>query len=415
MKIVTLFLYITAYLYIIFEPQISSVTTVLFGITAVLVTSHFNFSNLSTIIDFNTIFILTGMMIIISVLKERGVFTEISKIIIKLSNGNMLRAVFLINISIFFLSGFLDNVTTILIFIPILFYIADTMQVDSKPLLINAVLFSNLGGMTTAIGDPPNIIIYSVSHQTFSSFLLHLMPIGILVLVSQLLLLKRSLRDKSVNLVFETNDVTENLKNKGWKQYFLFFLVIVCLMIFHEQLGIELGIITMLGGMLILFFENRDVQSIVLDIDWDTLVLIMGLYFLNFSLEQLRLFEPVVTILSRISTDSVLILIVLWSAIFLSGFFSSLPVTLLYLSVIQKLVSMGRPNSLYWALVLGVGIGGNLTPVASMCNIVGNNLLKNLKNEKLNFIEFTKNMLKPVVMSGIISSVVLYIFSLVYN
>ena len=415
MKIVTLFLYITAYLYIIFEPQISSVTTVLFGITAVLVTSHFNFSNLSTIIDFNTIFILTGMMIIISVLKERGVFTEISKIIIKLSNGNMLRAVFLINISIFFLSGFLDNVTTILIFIPILFYIADTMQVDSKPLLINAVLFSNLGGMTTAIGDPPNIIIYSVSHQSFVSFLLHLMPIGILVLVSQLLLLKRSLRDKSVNFVFETNDVTENLKNKGWKQYFLFFLVIVCLMIFHEQLGIELGIITMLGGMLILFFENRDVQSIVLDIDWDTLVLIMGLYFLNFSLEQLRLFEPVVTILSRISTDSVLILIVLWSAIFLSGFFSSLPVTLLYLSVIQKLVSMGRPNSLYWALVLGVGIGGNLTPVASMCNIVGNNLLKNLKNEKLSFIEFTKNMLKPVVMSGIISSVVLYIFSLVYN
>jgi len=415
LKIVTLFLYITAYLYIIFEPQISSVTTVLFGITAVLVTSHFNFSNLSTIIDFNTIFILTGMMIIISVLKERGVFTEISKIIIKLSNGNMLRAVFLINISIFFLSGFLDNVTTILIFIPILFYIADTMQVDSKPLLINAVLFSNLGGMTTAIGDPPNIIIYSVSHQTFSSFLLHLMPIGILVLVSQLLLLKRSLRAKSVNFVFETNDVTEDLKNKGWKQYFLFFLVIVCLMIFHEQLGIELGIITMLGGMLILFFENRDVQSIVLDIDWDTLVLIMGLYFLNFSLEQLRLFEPVVTILSRISTDSVLILIVLWSAIFLSGFFSSLPVTLLYLSVIQKLVSMGRPTSLYWALVLGVGIGGNLTPVASMCNIVGNNLLKNLKNEKLSFIEFTKNMLKPVVMSGIISSVVLYIFSLVYN
>ena len=413
MKIVTLFLYITAYLYIIFEPQISSVTTFLFGITAVLVTSQFNFSNLSTIIDFNTIFILTGMMIIISVLKERGVFTEISKTIIKLSNGNMLRAVFLINISIFFLSGFLDNVTTILIFIPILFYIADTMQVDSKPLLINAVLFSNLGGMTTAVGDPPNIIIYSVSHQSFVSFLLHLMPIGILVLVSQLLLLKRSLRDKSVNFVFETNDVTENLKNKGWKQYFLFFLLIVCLMIFHEQLGIELGIITMLGGMLILFFENRDVQSIVLDIDWDTLVLIMGLYFLNFSLEQLRLFEPVVTILSRISTDSVLILIVLWSAIFLSGFFSSLPVTLLYLSVIQKLVSMGRPTSLYWALVLGVGIGGNLTPVASMCNIVGNNLLKNLKNEKLSFIEFTKNMLKPVVISGIISSVVLYIFSFI--
>ncbi|WP_448375518.1 SLC13 family permease [Fervidobacterium sp.] len=240
MKLLVLLLYTIAYLYIIFEPHISSVTTFLLGIAAVLLTSRFNFSELSTIVDFNTIFILAGMMIIISILKEQGIFTEISKRILLISKGNIVRTVFLINMAIFFLSGFLDNVTTILIFIPILFYIADAIQIDAKPLLISSVFFSNLGGMTTAIGDPPNIIIYSVSKQSFISFVTHLMPVGVVVLFLQLFLLGKKLETHGMNFVFDTQSIKQDAKNPQLIKYLVIFLIVLIAMTFHEQLDIEL-------------------------------------------------------------------------------------------------------------------------------------------------------------------------------
>lgn len=155
MKLFVLFIYALAYAFIIFRPQISSVTTFLFGIVAILLLGEFNFAELSKIVDFNTLSILFGMMLTISVLKEHGVFNAISEKIVKFSKGNMIKAILLIDVAIFLLSSLLDNVTTILIFIPILLYIADITSVDYKLLTINAIFFSNLGGMTTAIGDPP--------------------------------------------------------------------------------------------------------------------------------------------------------------------------------------------------------------------------------------------------------------------
>jgi Na+/H+ antiporter NhaD/arsenite permease-like protein len=410
---IVLLLYAVAYAYIIFLPQISSVTTFLFGLTSVLVIGNFDFSRLSLIIDFNTLFILLGMMTLVSILKENGVFVEISKIILKASRGRVYVTIFFIYIAIFFLSSFLDNVTTILIFIPILFYISDALRIDSKMLLINAVLFSNLGGMTTAIGDPPNIIIYSVSRLSFISFITHLMPVGVTLLLVQFAFLGKKLHAEGVNTIFQSDVENDTFESRKWRYYLLAFVFIATLMAFHEKLGIELGIVTVLGAMSILFIEGKNFQSVVNEIDWDTLLLITGLYFLNFSIEHLDFYRPFVLALSKINSPYLLVLVVLWSSILLTGFLSALPVTLMYLVIIKKLVLGGALSTLYWALAIGVGIGGNLTPVASMCNIVANNLFKNLKNERLTFLEFTKNMLKPVLLSGIISSVFLLIFSFI--
>jgi len=410
---IVLLLYAVAYAYIILLPHISSVTTFLFGLTSVLVVGDFDFSRLSVIVDFNTLFILLGMMTLVSILKENGVFVEISKIILKASRGRVYVTIFFIYIAIFFLSSFLDNVTTILIFIPILFYISDALRIDSKMLLINAVLFSNLGGMTTAIGDPPNIIIYSVSRLSFISFITHLMPVGVTLLLVQFAFLGKKLHAEGVNTIFQSDVENDTFESRKWRYYLLAFVFIATLMAFHEKLGIELGIVTVLGAMSILFIEGKNFQSVVNEIDWDTLLLITGLYFLNFSIEHLDFYRPFVLALSKINSPYLLVLVVLWSSILLTGFLSALPVTLMYLVIIKKLVLGGALSTLYWALAIGVGIGGNLTPVASMCNIVANNLFKNLKNERLTFLEFTKNMLKPVLLSGIISSVFLLIFSFI--
>jgi len=404
LTIFILFIYTIAYAFIIFRPHISSVTTLLFGIVSILLLGEFNFENLPAIVDFNTLFILLGMMLTISILKKHGVFNEISERIVEFSKGNMILAILLIDVAIFLLSSLLDNVTTILIFIPILLYIADITDIDYKLLTINAIFFSNLGGMTTAIGDPPNIVIYAVSNLSFMSFIYNLMPIGFIVLVIQILVLNRNFKKITYRAQITESSMQ---KNNTWILYFIGFMFIVLLMALHEEVGLELGFITLVGALIMLFVEGTDFQSVISEVDWDTLFLITGLYMLNGALEKVEIFAPLINLFEPIKTSLLLAIIILWSSLLLTGFLSALPVTLLYVTIIKKLVSLGAPIDLYWALALGVGIGGNLTPVASMCNIVGSNVLKNYKKRTLTFSEFLSSMLKPVMLSGIISTVFL--------
>jgi len=401
LTIFILFIYTIAYAFIIFKPHISSVTTLLFGIVSILLLGEFNFENLPAIVDFNTLFILLGMMLTISILKKHGVFNEISERIVEFSKGNMILAILLIDVAIFLLSSLLDNVTTILIFIPILLYIADITDIDYKLLTINAIFFSNLGGMTTAIGDPPNIVIYAVSNLSFMSFIYNLMPIGFIVLVIQILVLNRNFKKITYRAQITESSMQ---KNNTWILYFIGFMFIVLLMALHEEVGLELGFITLVGALIMLFVEGTDFQSVISEVDWDTLFLITGLYMLNGALEKIEIFAPLINLFEPIKTSLLLAIIILWSSLLLTGFLSALPVTLLYVTIIKKLVSLGAPIDLYWALALGVGIGGNLTPVASMCNIVGSNVLKNYKKRTLTFSEFLSSMLKPVMLSGIIST-----------
>jgi len=401
LTIFILFIYTIAYAFIIFKPHISSVTTLLFGIVSILLLGEFNFENLPAIVDFNTLFILLGMMLTISILKKHGVFNEISERIVKFSKGNMILAILLIDVAIFLLSSLLDNVTTILIFIPILLYIADITDIDYKLLTINAIFFSNLGGMTTAIGDPPNIVIYAVSNLSFMSFIYNLMPIGFIVLIIQILVLNRKFKKITYKAQITESSMQ---KNNTWILYFIGFMFIVLLMALHEEVGLELGFITLVGALIMLFVEGTDFQSVISEVDWDTLFLITGLYMLNGALEKIEIFAPLINLFEPIKTSLLLAIIILWSSLLLTGFLSALPVTLLYITIIRKLVSLGAPIDLYWALALGVGIGGNLTPIASMCNIVGSNVLKNYKKRTLTFSEFLSSMLKPVMLGGIIST-----------
>ncbi len=401
MNFIIFLLYILAYLLIIFRPKTASVTTFLIAISSLLILNKADFKNIGEIVDFNTLMILFGMMVIVSVMKEKNVFIGISNAIIHFSKGNFFKMLVLINAGIFFLSGFLDNVTTILIFIPILFYTSDVLNLDSKVLTLSAVLFSNLGGMSTAIGDPPNIIIHSASKIPFLDFITNIMPIALILLIIQLIILRKGIKFGQVS--FEKQET--KVINKNWKYYLIYFFGVIFIMAFHDKLKLELGFVTILSGLILLFFENDDFNSRIQDVDWDILFLISGLYILNWSIEHTKLFDKLVFYLIPLKESIILPLLILWISIFLSGFIGALPTTLIFITIIKKLTYHMPVSLLYWSLVLGVGIGGNLTPVASMCNIIGNNLIRKLKNEHISFSEFTKNMLKPVLYGAIISSV----------
>ncbi|ODN30786.1 citrate transporter [Fervidobacterium thailandense] len=396
-------MYVLSYLFIVLRPNIAPVTTMLFGLTSVLLVGWMNLADFSRLVDFNTMFVLIGMMITVSILKERGVFSAIAERIVKLGKGKILTIVTLVYVSIFFLSAFLDNVTTILIFIPILLYICDISGIDYKLVTANAIFFSNLGGMTTAIGDPPNIVIYSASRLSFVAFILYLMPIGFLIAVATLVV---TLRDMGrVDLRMEEKE-QYSTPSRVLLMLIPFGLVVFG-MAFHEVLELELGIVALFGALILMFSERKSFQEIASEIDWDTLFLIAGLYLLDAAIERLGLFLPLITILKPFARSVLLSVGVLWGSIVLTGFLSALPVTMIMLAVVKKLILYGASTKLYWALALGVGIGGNLTPVASMCNIVGNNVILRYKNERISFGEFMKASLKPVLTGGIISSVYL--------
>ncbi|WP_101494142.1 SLC13 family permease [Fervidobacterium thailandense] len=403
MKLLVLLMYVLSYLFIVLRPNIAPVTTMLFGLTSVLLVGWMNLADFSRLVDFNTMFVLIGMMITVSILKERGVFSAIAERIVKLGKGKILTIVTLVYVSIFFLSAFLDNVTTILIFIPILLYICDISGIDYKLVTANAIFFSNLGGMTTAIGDPPNIVIYSASRLSFVAFILYLMPIGFLIAVATLVV---TLRDMGrVDLRMEEKE-QYSTPSRVLLMLIPFGLVVFG-MAFHEVLELELGIVALFGALILMFSERKSFQEIASEIDWDTLFLIAGLYLLDAAIERLGLFLPLITILKPFARSVLLSVGVLWGSIVLTGFLSALPVTMIMLAVVKKLILYGASTKLYWALALGVGIGGNLTPVASMCNIVGNNVILRYKNERISFGEFMKASLKPVLTGGIISSVYL--------
>lgn len=401
MNFLVFLLYILAYLLIIFRPKTASVTTFLIAISSLIVLNNTNFENIGEIVDFNTLLILFGMMVIVSVMKEKGVFIGVSNAIIDFSKGNFFKMLVLINVGVFFLSGFLDNVTTILIFFPILFYLSDVLNLDSRVLGLNAILFSNIGGMSTAIGDPPNIVIYSVSKIPFLDFITNIMPIALILLIIQLVILRKGIKFEQTS--FQRQE--RNVVNKNWKYYLLYFIGVIFLMAFHDKFKLELGFITILSGLTLLFFESEDFNSRIQDIDWDMLFLISGLYILNWSIEHTKIFDILVFYLMPLKGSVILPLLILWVSIFSSGFIGALPTTLIFITIIKKLTYHMPVSLLYWSLVLGVGIGGNLTPIASMCNIIGNNLIRKLKNEYISFSEFTKNMLKPVLYGAIISSV----------
>ncbi|HOJ93642.1 MAG TPA: SLC13 family permease [Fervidobacterium nodosum] len=263
MNFLVFLLYILAYLLIIFRPKTASVTTFLIAISSLIVLNNTNFENIGEIVDFNTLLILFGMMVIVSVMKEKGVFIGVSNAIIDFSKGNFFKMLVLINVGVFFLSGFLDNVTTILIFFPILFYLSDVLNLDSRVLGLNAILFSNIGGMSTAIGDPPNIVIYSVSKIPFLDFITNIMPIALILLIIQLVILRKGIKFEQTS--FQRQE--RNVVNKNWKYYLLYFIGVIFLMAFHDKFKLELGFITILSGLTLLFFESEDFNSRIQDID----------------------------------------------------------------------------------------------------------------------------------------------------
>jgi len=376
-------------LYLIITEKVDRVIAVSSGallmIIAGIVFGFYSQRQALASIDFNTLGLLLGMMIIVSILKRTGFFTYIAISLAKLSRGRPWMLMALLGISTAFISMMVDNVTTIMIIGPISILVCDILGINPLPILMSEILLSNIGGVGTLIGDPPNILIGSASGHSFNDFLLNLFPVTVIVVFLSFFILKfihrRHLSGKARNFQAVLNiDARKAVKNPmGMVKCLLALFVTFSLFFFHEHIGLSPSFIALLGAGLAFLLLRPDPEQIFRDVEWPILAFFACFFVIIGGLQE----TGVLSILAKKTLFLADIDIRLYkiSLLWLAGIFTSLtgavPFTMVMLPVIKTLLTLGiNGDSLWWILALGVGFGANGLPIGSAASILGISISK---------------------------------------
>lgn len=336
-------------------------------------------------IDFNTIGLLMGMMILVAIIKKTGFLTFIAIITAKASRGNLYFLMILLGFVTAFLSMLIDNVTTLVIIGPATILIADVLGVSAIPFLITEVVFSNIGGVGTLIGDPPNIMIASAAGFSFNDFLRHLFPVVMITLVSLVLVVVMLFRKDIANAKDNFDgvmamDERKAIQNARGIKRSLFCLFIVLLMfVFHDQLHFEPAFIALFGGMMGLLLVQPDPEEIFREVEWDVLFFFSSLFVLVGAAEKTGVFTHVaewITHFAKINF-SLCATLMMWCASGISTFIGSIAFTASAIPVIKGVpLEPDKVETLWWVLALGAGFGGNGLPVSSAAGMLCLAILK---------------------------------------
>ena len=372
----------------------------------------------ATYIDFNTIFLLLGMMTFVSVLEESGLFQYIGIRIVQHSGRSSKKLFIMLTLFVAVMSGFLDNVTTILVAMPLTFAVTEPLGMDPLPFVIGEIFASNIGGTMTLIGDPPNIMIGSEAHLDFIQFLINTGPVAILMLfLSDLMLILFFRKEFSKEIdkkVIESLDPKTSISSvRDFRLSIVFFVATVTLFLLQSVTHIENSAIAMTAGFTsMLFMEGKKVDYILKKVDWSTLTFFLGLFVMVGALGDTGVLNELAKIMISFSHNSYKLmeaLIISFSAV-LSSIIDNVPLTATLIPVIKSLHSLDPKvyadlTPLWWSLSLGACLGGNGTVVGASANVVALALLKRSYKKEISFFKFLKY---GIVVLG--SSIILSIF-----
>jgi Na+/H+ antiporter NhaD/arsenite permease-like protein len=334
-------------------------------------------------IDLNVIFLLAGMMIIANVLAESGAFEWLALKAVRLARGKPVRLLVLFGLLTAIVSAFLDNVTAVVLIAPVTLYVARELGVSAKPYLLLEVFASNIGGTATLIGDPPNILIGSAAGLSFTDFLVHAAPVALLILVVLLggipLAVHRGIQATPERLrAVLTIDPSSRITDYRLLAVGSVVLVLTLLgFLLHGPLGLESGTIALTGAATLLLVGSINVNKSLQDVEWETLFFFVGLFMAVAGLEHTGALAAVGHALTSLTGGDLraTVLLVLWVSVLLSGIVDNIPYATAMIPVVREMsqtmgISNGAANPLWWALVLGADLGGNLTVVAASANVI---------------------------------------------
>jgi Na+/H+ antiporter NhaD/arsenite permease-like protein len=335
-------------------------------------------------IDMNVILLLLGMMLLVGVTKKTGLFQWLAYQSFVWARGRVVVLVLILMGVTAVISAFLDNVTTMLLLLPVSLELAKVLQMQPMALLIPEVFASNVGGTATLIGDPPNILIGSYANLTFVDFLRHLTPVVFLCLtVSCVYFLWYYRRDYARASTVASATIAEEFRERSrlpdrrlLRLCLCFLGLTVLLFICQGILGMEPAIAALMGATLLLAVSRVNIATLLAeDIEWPTLIFFMALFMVMAGAEATGLLQLIAQEIRELSQGNLLlaIMLVLWFSALLSAFLDTIPLTLTMLPVISYLHTTlpgAESEVLWWALALGACLGGNGTLIGALANVV---------------------------------------------
>jgi len=357
-----------------------------------IVTQEDAFNSLELGVDWNVIFLLISMMIIINIMKPTGVFEYIAIKSAKLAKGQpfMIMAIFSVVTAV--VSAFLDNVTTVLLIAPVTLIICQALELEVVPFLITEALASNIGGTATLIGDPPNIMIASKAQLDFMSFVYHLTPVIIVVLIAYVISIKfifgKKMKVKE-ELRLRVMAMNENDAIKDpvlLKKSLVVLAVTIVGFVVHGMLHFEPATIALFGaGLLLLISGNKDPHRILCEAEWGTLFFFMGLFIIIGGVVKVGLIQWMSIKVLELTQGNLLgtTMIVMWFSAFASAFIDNIPYVATMNPLIIDMAKQLWPNlsgvqllhhpdlmPMWWSLALGACLGGNGTAIGASANVV---------------------------------------------
>ena len=370
----------------------------LLGAALVVVTQTIDQEHAIEAIDFNTIGLLAGMMLMVKLTEATGVYTYLAIRAGHVSRGRPLAVVIALGGTTALLSAMLDNLTTVLLVVPITFLLADALDVDPIPLVIIEIVASNIGGTATLIGDPPNIIIAGATDLSFMAFIANLAPISALafVVVTGVLYLafrgRLQVEPEARQRVMEL-EAAEAIEDPDELRRTVPVLVgTILLFFFHKVVGLEPATVALSGATVMLLTTRQRLEDTLAGIEWPTLFFFLGLFVMVGALEETGAIGEVAEAIGSVTGGdrSAELLGITWISAIGSGVVDNIPFTAAMIPVVEELQSGNAGDDAYWwALSLGACFGGNLTLIAAAANVAAAGMASRA-GRPIGFVEFLR-------------------------
>ena len=422
--IISSIILIVAYIFIAWE-KISKVTIALLGgsltlFLGLLATEKTN-DNLAqyfiSFVDFNVIFLLVSMMIVVHIAAQSGMFTWVANEILKQTKGKPKLVLAALAVFTAVASAFLDNVTTVILIMPITFAACKLLEINPIPFLITEVFCSNIGGTATLIGDPPNIIIGSAAGFSFMDFVRELtLPVCAIMLVVVALLVfiyRKDLKSSPekmelVSKLDNSNTITD--KALMIRSLLVLFLVVLGF-VTHDATHIPTFLVAMIGAAVLLIFEKP--EKILVEVEWNTIFFFIGLFIIIGGFEHAGGIELMANKLLEVTAgdQSITSMVILWASGILSGIIDNIPYTATMapmIATIEATKGVDFVTPLWWSLALGACLGGNMTMIGAAANVIVTENA-NKAGYKISFMYFLKYGIIVTMISLLISTAYVYL------
>lgn len=383
------------------------------GALILIITGVISFDTGISHIDFNTIGVLLGMMLFVSVVKESGLFEYAAIAAAKKANGYPWRIMVAFILITAVLSAFLDNVTTVLLVGPMTLVVCKLLEINPVPYFITEIMASNIGGTATLIGDPPNIMIGSKAGLTFFDFIANDTPAVIIILAVVIFAFKfiygrkldSSEEDRKKVMALEPKDHIRDLAL--FKKSIVMIVVVVVGFMLHGQLGLDSSVIALSAACIMLLIGKADLELSVFSVEWTTIGFFCGLFMVVGALSETGVITMLAQWLMSITNDNplALMLVILWASALISAILDNIPFVATMIPIITAIGATGVDvSSLWWALSLGACLGGNGTLIGASANVVLSSI-STKEGYPITFMDFTKEGMPIMLLTVAVATV----------